>query len=74
MYFESEIYEQTLASNNDYIYKNFISQNKFMEHDICNLISELVEDNTEFLDIGACLGLVSLGSGSGSDQSLGFAR
>ena len=23
MYFESEIYEQTLASNNDYIYKNF---------------------------------------------------
>ena len=61
MYFESEIYEQTLASNNDYIYKNFISQNKFMEHDICNLISELVEDNTEFLDIGACLGLVSLG-------------
>lgn len=61
MYFESEIYGQTLVSNNDYIFTEFISQNKMMEHDICKLISELVEDNTEFLDIGACLGLVTLG-------------
>jgi FkbM family methyltransferase len=61
MILNSKIYDQHIASNEDCIFKNSLLQEKMWDYNVCKLISELIEDNTEFVDIGANIGLVSLG-------------
>jgi len=61
MILNSTIYEQKIKSNIDYIFTNYITQDKMWDYNICKLISELIKDNTEFVDIGANIGLVTLG-------------
>lgn len=56
----SNVYKQLIKSNNDYIFKNSILQNIIWEEEICNLICQFVEPNTDFLDIGSNIGLISL--------------
>ena len=56
----SDVYKQYIKSNNDYIFKNSILQNILWEEDICNLICQCTEPNTDFIDIGSNIGLISL--------------
>jgi FkbM family methyltransferase len=56
----SQVYNQVLATRDDYMYKNYIAINKLWEAENCNLISENIKPNTDFLDIGAHIGLISL--------------
>ena len=46
-------------NNHSSIYS--ILQNKLWEEELVHKISNLLEDNTDVLDIGACIGLISLG-------------
>lgn len=57
----SSMYNQTIFSNEDYIYHHSIKHNRLWEEETCILISDLLEDNTDFLDIGANIGLISIG-------------
>ena len=57
----SEVYGQLLETYDDFIFKNSILLNKLWEYDTCKLISDLIVDGTEFVDIGANTGLISLG-------------
>jgi len=57
----SEVYQQFIATHDDYIYKNSIAVNKPWEEHICNLIKQNIEPGTDFVDIGANIGLVTLG-------------
>ena len=58
---DSEVYGQLLQTYDDFIFKNSILLNKLWEYDTCKLISDLIVDGTEFVDIGANTGLISLG-------------
>lgn len=57
----SDVYKQNILTNIDYIFLNSILQNKLWEEELVHKISNLLEDNTDVLDIGACIGLISLG-------------
>ena len=57
---DSGIYKQILVTNDDYIYKNSISKNEFWDFKVCDTIAELITQDSEFIDIGANIGLVSL--------------
>ena len=57
----SDVYKQNILTNIDYIFLNSILQNKLWEEELVYKISNLLEDNTDVLDIGACIGLISLG-------------
>ena len=56
----SDVYKQYIKSNNDYIFKTSILQNIIWEEEICNLICQYIEPNTDFIDIGSNIGLISL--------------
>jgi len=56
----SDVYKQHIKSNNDYIFKTSILQNILWEEEICNLICQYIEPNTDFIDIGSNIGLISL--------------
>lgn len=58
---DSQVYDQLLLTYNDFMFKNSIFKNKLWDYNICKIISEIIIDNTEFVDIGANIGLVSLG-------------
>lgn len=59
--FYSELYNQELVGYNDYIL-NFVRQkNELWENQLCNLIVDNLENDKEFVDIGANIGLISLG-------------
>jgi len=57
----SNIYQQYIKSEVDYIFLNSILLNKLWEEHIVNKIINLLEENTDFLDVGANIGLISLG-------------
>jgi FkbM family methyltransferase len=57
----SNVYEQTIKTNIDYIFKHSILHDKLWEADICEYISNLIVDGTDFMDIGANIGLITLG-------------
>ena len=57
----SKVYNQVLATHNDYIYRNSIAIDTLWEPNICALIAENIKPNTDFLDIGANIGLITLG-------------
>ena len=56
----STIYNQTIHSNLDYIYHNSLKHNCFWEDDIVMLIYDIIKPNTDMLDIGANIGLITL--------------
>jgi FkbM family methyltransferase len=59
--FYSNIYKQNISGYNDYIV-NFVKlNNKIWEENLCNIIVDNIENNKEFIDIGANIGLVTLG-------------
>jgi FkbM family methyltransferase len=58
---DSNIYNQQIKTNIDYIFKNSILYDKLWEHDICEKICTFIEDGTDFIDIGANIGLITLG-------------
>ena len=57
----SDVYKQNILTNIDYIFLNSILQNKLWEENIVYKITNLLEDNTDVLDVGAFIGLISLG-------------
>jgi FkbM family methyltransferase len=56
----SDIYKQTIKTEIDYIFLNSIIKNKLWDEHLVQKIISLLEDGTDFLDIGACIGLISL--------------
>lgn len=59
---EKNVYNIPLKSFDDYIYKNSILIDKLWDENIVNEIIENIPENTDLLDIGANIGLVSLGA------------
>ena len=57
----SQIYNQSIKSYIDFIFINSIIQNKLWEEYLCNIICDFIENDTDFLDIGANIGLITLG-------------
>lgn len=58
---DSGVYNQQIKTNIDYVFKNSILYDKLWEHDICEKICTFIEDGTDFIDIGANIGLITLG-------------
>lgn len=54
-------YEQTILSYPDYIYNNSVKNEKFWEESIVDILVKNLRPNSEMLDIGANIGLVTLG-------------
>ena len=61
MIYNSDIYGQNIKTNKDYIFNNSININKLWEENTCNIISDLLKEDEDFVDIGANIGLISLG-------------
>lgn len=59
--FFSEIYGQEIVGYNDMIFNFIKEKNTLWEDKLCNLIVENMAENKEFIDIGANIGLISLG-------------
>jgi len=57
----SNIYQQNIKSEIDYIFLNSILLNKLWEEHIVIKITNLLEENTDFIDVGSNIGLISLG-------------
>lgn len=55
------IYDVEIKSYNDYIYKHSINVNQLWDEDIINEIIINFEEGTDILDIGANIGLITLG-------------
>jgi FkbM family methyltransferase len=60
LYF-SNVYNQNLIMYPDYLYNYMEKHNKLWDEDICQVIVEYIKPDTDFIDIGANYGLVSLG-------------
>ena len=58
---KENIYGREIVCFDDYIYKNSISINKMWENEICNEIFDNLKEGTDFIDIGANIGYVTLG-------------
>ncbi len=56
----SNIYNQNIMSFKDYIYDNSIKMDVLWEDYICNFIYNNIDENMDFLDIGANIGLISI--------------
>jgi FkbM family methyltransferase len=54
-------YEQTILCYNDWIYNHSLKMNTFWEEHVVDTILHYLQPNTDFLDIGANIGLISLG-------------
>lgn len=59
--FFSEVYNQEIAGYNDLIFNHVKNTNTLWEEKLCNLIVDNLENDKEFIDIGANIGLISLG-------------
>jgi FkbM family methyltransferase len=57
----SNIYNQNITSYYDYIFKNSIYKDELWEKHLCEIIEFFMKDNTDFVDVGANIGLISLG-------------
>jgi FkbM family methyltransferase len=58
----SPVYKQNILTNHDWLYKNSIELNKLWEPHSCDKICYLIENDTDFIDIGANIGLITLGT------------
>jgi len=54
-------YQQTIFCYDDFIYKYSIQQNRLWEEHLVDTILFYLQPNTDFLDIGANIGLITLG-------------
>jgi len=61
MEIQSNVYKQIIKSEIDYIFLNSILKNELWEKHIVSKISDLLEDETDFIDVGANIGLITLG-------------
>ena len=61
MEIHSNIYKQIIKTEIDYIFINSVLQNKLWDEILVDKIANLLEDDTDFIDVGACTGLISLG-------------
>jgi FkbM family methyltransferase len=64
MLYRSTLYndnEKSLLFFNDYIYKNIVETNQIWEENICREIVKHILFDTDFLDLGANIGLITLG-------------
>jgi len=61
MEFYSEIYKRKLKCYNDYIFNNSLKHNLLWEPEVIKAITSNLKENSEFIDIGAHIGLISLG-------------
>ncbi len=57
----SKIYNQEIQYNEDYIYDHSIKINKLWDEQLVNLIIDYIEPDTDIIDIGANIGLITLG-------------
>jgi len=57
----SDIYKQNIKTHLDYIFHESIYVNKPWEFEIIRDISLLIENGTDFVDVGANIGLITLG-------------
>jgi FkbM family methyltransferase len=55
------VYDVPVKCFNDFIYKHSIVHNKFWDEEIVNEILKYLPDGTDILDIGANVGLITLG-------------
>jgi FkbM family methyltransferase len=58
----SPIYQQSIKSYIDFIFGEAIVKNKAWEFDILKEIADHIIDNTDFIDVGANIGLTTLGA------------
>jgi FkbM family methyltransferase len=56
-----EIYNQEIKGYQDYILNRVLKTNTLWEEMICNIIVDNMRNDTEFVDIGANIGLITLG-------------
>ena len=61
MEFYSEIYKRNLKCNDDYIFKNSLKYNLLWEPEVIDAVNLNIKENSEFIDIGAHIGLITLG-------------
>ena len=59
--FYSDIYSQEIVGYDDLIFNFVKDKNTLWEEKMCNLIVDNIENDKEFIDIGANIGLISLG-------------
>jgi len=57
----SPVFDQNIKGKFDYIYRNSVLVDKFFDFNVCKTICEYLVDGTDFIDIGANIGLVTLG-------------
>ena len=55
------VYDVPVKCFNDFIYKHSIANNKFWDEEIVNEILKYLPDGADILDIGANVGLITLG-------------
>jgi FkbM family methyltransferase len=57
----SPIFNQCIKGKLDYIYKNSVITNELFDYGVCKTICEYAAKDTDIIDIGANIGLVTLG-------------
>ena len=57
----SPVYNQLIKGKVDYIYNNSVIVNQFFDFEVCKTILEYALPNSDVIDIGANIGLVTLG-------------
>jgi len=57
----SPIFGQLIKGKMDFIYNNSVITNEFFDIEVCKTICELVTPNSDIIDIGANIGLVTIG-------------
>lgn len=65
----SAVYKQNIQTEIDYIFQNSILQNLIWEKNICDSICIHYVENTDIIDVGANIGLISIGAQRVAEES-----
>ena len=57
----SQVFNQEIKGKADYIYNNSVIKNEFFDFEVCKTILEYATPDSDIIDIGANIGLVTLG-------------
>jgi FkbM family methyltransferase len=57
----SQVFNQKIKGKPDYIYNNSVITNEFFDFEVCKTILEYAAPDSDIIDIGANIGLVTLG-------------
>ena len=57
----SQVFNQEIKGKSDYIYNNSVITNEFFDFEVCKTILEYATPDSDIIDIGANIGLVTLG-------------